>query len=528
MTDDQTVESLRVMPNVQRLLAAQGTSFTNSFASFPLCCPSRATFLTGQYAHNHTVMGNRPPQGGYEKIRPTHANTLPAWLQRAGYHTIHIGKYLNGYGSDDPTEVPTGWTEWYGSVDPSTYSFYDYTLNENGNLVQYGSQPADYQADVYTAKAVDAIRRLAPSARPFFLKVAYLAPHSGRPREPDDPSAQATPVPAPRHRDRFANEPLPTPPSFNEADLSDKPQAIRNRPLLHPGRIASVAENYRQRLESLLAVDEGVASIVAALDAAGELRNTLIVFTSDNGFFHGEHRIAAGKVELYEPSVRVPLILRGPGVARAIVHPEAVVNADVPATIVAAARARAERTLDGRSLLPLTGSPTLRWGRDILLETPSYSAIHTPRYVYAEHATGEQELYDLVDDPHQLVSRHADPAIATVADELARRLARLRTCSGASCRMMPSVRMSSTYRRGTRGCVASAVRTAIAGADTRLVARAEFRLAGRRVAVDARAPFAVVLARSRFERRATRTLEAQNLLTDGREHTLRRVLRGCG
>src|SRR5215211_8531392 len=149
MSDDQTLESLRVMSNVNELLARQGATFTNNFVSFPLCCPSRTTFLTGQYGHNHTVMGNAPPQGGYEKLRPTENSTLPVWLRAAGYHTIHIGKYLNGYGRADPTHVPAGWSEWYGSVDPSTYRFYGYTLNENGRLVNYGSSPQEYQGDVY-------------------------------------------------------------------------------------------------------------------------------------------------------------------------------------------------------------------------------------------------------------------------------------------------------------------------------------------------------------------------------------------
>jgi N-acetylglucosamine-6-sulfatase len=184
MSDDQTVESMRVMANVNELLARQGATFANSFASFPLCCPSRATFVTGQYGHNHTIMGNAPPQGGYEKLRATEANTLPAWLRAAGYQTVHIGKYLNGYGRTSPTHVPAGWSEWYGSIDPSTYRFYGYTLNENGRLVNYGASPQHYQADVYTAKAVDVVRRLAPRPEPFFLSVAYLAPHSGGPARP--------------------------------------------------------------------------------------------------------------------------------------------------------------------------------------------------------------------------------------------------------------------------------------------------------------------------------------------------------
>jgi arylsulfatase A-like enzyme len=506
MSDDQTVESMRVMANVNELLARQGATFTNNFASFPLCCPSRATYLTGQYGHNHTIMGNAPPQGGYDKLRANEASTLPAWLRAGGYNTVHIGKYLNGYGRTAPTHVPAGWSEWYGSIDPSTYRFYGYTLNENGRLVNHGSAAQDYQADVYTAKAVDAVRRLAPRTEPLFLSVAYLAPHSGGPRESDDPANQATPVPAPRHRNRFANEPLPQPPSFNEADVSDKPAVVRNRRLLPARRIAGVTENYRQRLESLLAVDEGVAAIVRALQAAGELDNTLFLYTADNGFFHGEHRIPAGKVQVYEPSIRVPLVLRGPGVPRGVRMTQAAVNVDLAATIVDAANVRAGRTLDGTSLLPLLANRTRFVGRDVLLETPQYGAIHTPRYVYAEYVGGDRELYDLVADPHQLASRHADSGASEIRTELARRLAALRRCSGASCRAGPRLQLRLR-------CSGRAVRAQLLGADARLVARVDFRLASRR-ATDRARPFIVALRGKRG------TVRAVAYLSDGRARSL--------
>jgi len=435
MTDDQTVESLRVMGNVRRLLTERGTTFANSFATFSLCCPSRATFLTGQYAHNHGVMGNAPPQGGYAKL--DHSNTLPVWLQDAGYYTAHIGKYLNGYGSTNPTEIPSGWSEWHGSVDPSTYRFYGYTLNENGTLRTYEQA---YQTDVYARKAVNVIGRRAPQAQPFFLWVAFLAPHSGGPREPGDP-ALPTPVPAPRHRNDFANEPLPRPPGFNERDVSDKPVGIRRRPSLTPADVRAIRENYQQRLESLLAVDGAVADIVGALRASGELANTLIVFTSDNGFFHGEHRVPFGKVLLYEPSIRVPLIMRGPGIPAGLRVSRNVGNIDVAPTIVAATGATAGRMMDGTSLLDVAQDPTAPLGRDLLIErgpgAGTFAAVRAPRYLYAEYGNGEQELYDLTRDPYQLQSRHADPAYAAVRANLALRLAHLRACSGATCRVRP-------------------------------------------------------------------------------------------
>ena len=514
MTDDQTVESMRVMANVNALIAREGVTFANSFVSFPLCCPSRSTFLTGQYGHNHTVMGNSAPQGGYEKLAPTHANTLPAWLRSAGYHTVHIGKYLNGYGRQRPTEVPAGWGEWYGSVDPSTYRFYGYTLNENGKLVQYGSSPQEYQADVYTAKAVDAVRRLAPQEQPFLLSVAYLAPHSGGPREPGDPRNQATPVPAPRHRDRFASEALPMTPAFNEADVSDKPAAMRRRPLLRAPRIAGVTENYRQRLESLLAVDEGVAAIVRALSDAGELNNTVIVYTSDNGFFHGEHRVPAGKVLAYEPSARVPLLMRGPNVPKGVTMTQAVVNVDLAPTVLDAANARSGRTLDGISLLALARDRGRFVGRDVLLETGTYAAIHTPRYVYVEHGTGERELYDLFTDRYQLSSRHADAAYSAAREQLAQRLTRLRACVGAACRRGPALAVGSR-------CLGRTHRVTLVGREVGLVTRVDWFYAGRAAGADRRAPFAATLPRTAGVVRATAAL------VDGRRVSVERRLTAC-
>jgi N-acetylglucosamine-6-sulfatase len=531
MTDDQTVESLRVMTNVRTLLAGAGTTFENSFASFSLCCPSRATFLTGQYAHNHGVLGNAPPAGGYAKLDSS--NTLPVWLQHAGYHTVHVGKYLNGYPGPNRTHVPTGWTEWYGSVDPSTYRFYDYTLNENGRLVSYGSDPGSYQADVYARKGADAIRRLAPAATPFFLSVAFLAPHSGGPRESDDPRNFATPVPAPRHRNRFAAEPFPQTASFNEADVSDKPAGIRGRPLLGSQQIADVTENYRQRLESLIAVDEAVAALVAALRETGELEQTLIVFTADNGFFHGEHRVPSGKVLLYEPSIRVPLIIRGPGIPRGRRVSELVANIDLAPTIVNAAGARPLRVLDGRSLVPLAQDATRRTGRDILIERGPggnnqqiFSALRTTRYLYAEYSNGDRELYDLGRDPDQLTSLHADPAHQALRTGLAERLARLRSCTGAACRSSPrlGVRVGYRFTKHSR-CAGSRVRALVAGLDAASVQYVDFLIRGRRAARDRAAPFRVVFAARRF--RTAHALRARAVLTDGRIVTLDTAVRRC-
>jgi N-acetylglucosamine-6-sulfatase len=526
MTDDQTVESLRVMANVNTLLARQGTTFTNNFASFPLCCPSRTTFITGQYGHNHTIMGNAAPAGGYDKLAPAHANTLPAWLQQAGYQTVHLGKYLNGYGRARPTEVPAGWSEWYGSTDPSTYQFYNYRLNENGRLVVYGAGAANYQADVYNRKSVELVRRLAAGPKPFFLSVAFLAPHSGGPRDPDDPANLGTPSPAPRHRNAFANQPLPAPPSLNEADVSDKPVAIRNRPVLGNARLNAIREGYQQRLESLLAVDEAVRDLLSALDAARVLNRTYVIFTADNGFFHGEHRIPSGKVLVYEPSVRVPLIIRGPGIPRGAMRTNLAANVDLAPTILDIAQARAGRRLDGRTLLPFARDALRRSGRDILLETTTYSAIRTPRHVFVQHSTGEQELYDLVTDPHQLTSLHADARYTAVKNELARRLGTLRTCAGDACRKGPDLRMRVRYRSGGGRCVRSNVRLRVGGSAASRIAAVVFYRGTRAIKRDARAPYTATIRRSRIGRRPT-LVRALVTLKDARSASLDRALRRC-
>jgi N-acetylglucosamine-6-sulfatase len=486
-TDDQTVESMRVLPRVRSLIGAAGVTFENSFASYPLCCPSRATVLTGQYAHNHGVLGNLAPDGGYYRLDSS--NTLAVWLQRAGYYTAHLGKYLNGYGTRRRTEIPPGWSEWRGSVDPSSLRFNGYTLNENGRLTTYWR----YQTDVYAAKAAELVRRRAASAQPFFLWIGLVAPHTGGPRDPDDPPSLGTPRPADRHRDLYASEPLPAPPSFNEADVSDKPERVRARPLIAGQALGSLRELYQQRLESLLAVDEAVGRIVAELDAAGELEHTLLVFTSDNGFLHGEHRIPNGKLLLYEPSIRVPLLMRGPGIPPGLRLAEQVANIDLAPTILDVAGARPGRAVDGRSLLPLLRDPGQRWGRDILIERPGtgdpaafFAAIRTPRYLYAEYVNGDVELYDLALDPDQLDSKHADPAYAETRAELARRLVSLRKCWARRCWQGPQV--------GLRlACSGSALQAALGGDEERLATRFDVVVDGRQVASDSRAPFEVSL-----------------------------------
>jgi arylsulfatase A-like enzyme len=520
-TDDQTLAEMEVLPNVQRLIGDQGVTFDNNFDSFSLCCPSRASFLTGQYSHNNGVRGNTPPYGGFELLDSS--NTLAVWLQNQGYYTIHLGKYLNGYGNrTDPTLIPAGWSEWRGSTDPETYRFYGYRLNEGGTLTTYCEPPMPicYQTDVYRDKANEIIRRRAP-AGPFFMWVAFLANHSGGPPEPDDPFNLASPVPAPRHKDRLSGVPLPQPPSFNEADVSDKPPGIRSRARLSQARIAAIQENWQQRRETLMAVDEAVASIVETLRTTGELDDTLVIFTSDNGFFHGEHRVASGKVLWYEPSIRVPLLMRwtgNPSLPRGVHRRQLTMNVDDAKTILAAAGAGAGRVQDGVSLLPLWRDGGKEVGRDILIDnTPGpghFDGIRTQNFKYAEYASGARELYDLRRDRYELESQHANPAYDALEAALAMRLHNLVTCAGVSCRARPEVRLRVT-RRGRCGLV----RARVTGDG---IERVQFFVNGRRAGIDRRLPFQrTVRLRSRSDLRGRVGVAFDRVVT------VDRVVRRC-
>jgi N-acetylglucosamine-6-sulfatase len=452
-TDDQTLRSMRVMDNVNSLIGAHGATFTNSFVNYSLCCPSRATFLTGQYEHNHGVLGNTPPKGGFGRFQALHGNNnLAVWLQDAGYYTALIGKYLNGYSNNPP--VPAGWSEWHAAApaspsgdgeDADTLRAYNYTLNLNGTSVHHGQDPADFKQDVLTRRAVNFVARRAPWARPFFLWLTYTAPHGAGPSPNPNPpfDCDGAAKPAPRHAHSFDFEPLPRPPNFNEADVSDKPAAIRNLPRLTPSEIADIQRKYRCALESLLSVDEGVKKVVGELAAKGELANTLIVYTSDNGFFQGAHRIPRAKQRIYEESIRVPLLMRGPGIPQGVHVPSLTINADLAPTIIDVANANPGLVMDGRSLIPIAQDPSVAQGRQLLIEQPSFgeqpsfTAMRTARYKYAEHGSGEKELYDLQNDPFELQSRHDDPVYAPVKALLADRLHQLRNCAGPSCRANP-------------------------------------------------------------------------------------------
>jgi arylsulfatase A-like enzyme len=437
LTDDQDVGTLRFMPRVQILLAAKGLTFANTFAVQPLCCPSRASILRGQYPHNTEILNNAPPVGGFAKFRDLghETSTLAIWLQAAGYRTAFFGKYLNGYPTaDNPGHVPPGWDEWYGAHEgPARY--YNYRMTENGRVVSYGDSPNDYRTDVLTEKAVSFIEtRQRNAAQPFFVYFSVPAPHADRPG--DGPA-----IPARRHVGTFANVSGPRPPSFNEADIADKPSGIQRLPALTQEQVAALDEEFRTRVEALLAVDEAVERIIQALSARDELENTYIFFTSDNGYHLGEHRIPRGKNTLYEEAIRLPGIVRGPGVPAGLTRQHFVLNIDFAPTFAELAGASIPAFVDGRSFVSLLRSsptPVHQWRQDFLLEVTSPMAItdrglRTYDHAYFNFANGDISLYDLRQDPYQVDSVHktADPALIRA---LAARLSQLATCRGLTCR----------------------------------------------------------------------------------------------
>ena len=531
MDDDQSVNLQQFLAKTNAAIAAKGVTFDNSFVNYSLCCPSRSTMLTGQYAHNHGVRGNQQPSGGYSKLAPTLDNTLPVWLQRSGYYTAHIGKFLNGYGTTSPdTEVPPGWNEWYGSLDNpdgftgGTYTAYGYTLNENGRIVHYGSTPdaADpptYQTDVYSKKAADFIRRRAPSKKPFYLSVAPRDPHS---EAASCNCAGNNPRAAPRYEGKLAGLTAPRDPSFNEANVSDKPSNIKNLSPLTPAQIANVDGRYRARAEAVLGVDDLVQNVVSTLKSSGELKNTVLIFTSDNGFFHGEHRVPQGKVRVYEPSIRVPLLIRAPGMPRGVHRRQPVGNVDLAPTILDFARAKPGRKEDGMSLVTIMQRKRDFPGRAMDLETYftpdttedpedpplNYQGVRTDRYLYDAYGSGEQELYDLRADPFELQNQAGNPIYAPVQSALQRLLSSDARCAGKSCRARPAVNLK------TRGC--SSAKVAGKGKPQ----EATFYLRSKKIRRDAKPPIRTSLPRASSGNR----LEAVVTSLDGRVVTLKRTL----
>jgi arylsulfatase A-like enzyme len=441
-TDDMNFTDMFVMQKTLALLGGGGTTFQNSYVSYPLCCPSRATFLTGQYAHNHGVVTDNQ----YGVLDNT--NTLAVWLNNAKYRTAMVGKYLNGYGLINRREIPPGWRQWFALTGGTEQKRYAFNMNENGKLVYYPRKPQNYIDYVLNAKVNGLLKEWAPSPKPFFL---YYNPNNPHGERALPPTSTRDPEPAPQYLGTFGDIGAPRTPNFNEADVSDKPAAVKNLPPLSDAQLADLDRRYRGRLESLLSVDDEVKRIVGLVKKFGDKRKTFFIFTSDNGLEMGSHRIMF-KNYLYDEGEHVPLIIRGPGVPQNVTRDQPVANIDLAPTITAITKATPLRIMDGINLLPLTQDPTRESGRDLLFEAFDLGSpelgqsfgIRRGEWVYNDYGFGDDELYDMRTDPYQLHNLLYDPPppggadapspqIVALADQLGARLSQLRTCTGVTC-----------------------------------------------------------------------------------------------
>lgn len=419
MLDDMRADDLRFMPNAHRLLARNGTTYTRAIAPHPLCCPTRAELLTGQYGHNNGVVHNTGPRGGFQALRRPDDN-IGAWLQDAGYFTTFHGKFLNGWSAADGRVA--GWDRFEALVG----GVYDYW---NPRLLGRRGTRGRYVTSVLASRVRAAISVAAERNRPFFTVVNHLAPHVHR--GPDsDYRFTAPPAPA-RYGDLY---PAAMPPSwgqaaFNEADSSDKPADMRDPAGVAPAWMIS---QHRKRARAIRAVDDTIPRMVRDLRSAGELDDTYIVLTSDNGIQIGEHGLFA-KNFLYDESLDVPLVVRGPGVAARERVGRPVSLIDLVPTILDWTGVPAGRPQDG---LPLGDVVASR--RDtILVQTGFeygwlYRGVTTRRYLFA-YRVGQPSvgiLFDRKRDPQSLDNKYGDPAYATIRRELARRTHALEACGG--------------------------------------------------------------------------------------------------
>jgi N-acetylglucosamine-6-sulfatase len=430
LTDDQDPKSLTRMTNVQNLLVEKGTSFSHAFATTPECCPSRVSFMRGQYANNHGVLSNRGTNGGYDRFIELglHRSTVATWLNDAGYSTFYAGKFMNGYMGK--RYVPPGWDKWYAFTSVVDQN---YTVNENGTLRTYTQ---DQQHETYYLRdKAEAFVRNHKRGAPWFAWVSTHAPHMPH-------------TIAPKFRHSYDDAKMPRPRSYNEADVSDKPKWIRNNPRLDSNCSTDegsldchreAVQEWRNRQETLKSVDVMVNDLIKALVQTNQMDHTYIVFASDNGYLLYRHR-APGKGAPYEESQGIPFVVRGPSVSRGIVSDELVANIDLAPTIAEWGGVQTPGYVDGRSLVPILEGTYSSWRQYLLFEfslnrSRHYSGVRTADgETYVEHKSGEKEYYDLRVDPWQLESAHSARENAQHIGELSVFLSELKRCAGASCR----------------------------------------------------------------------------------------------
>ena len=472
LTDDQDLASFnrRTMPNTYRLLVDQGTTFTRHYDATPLCCPSRAALQSGQYGHNNGVLNNKPGYGNLEGKD----NLLPVWLQRAGYQTAYVGKFMNGYDSyvDDRDDVAPGWDRW-SILSGNGLGYYDFTLTVDGKQRKEEYSGDRYMTDVLTERAIELVDDLS-GEDPFYLQLGELAPHVENLNANSGGPCGGDAVPARRDEGRFDGIALPDLPAIREEDTTDKPPIVSGLPPLDARKLEQIRFRYQCRSETLPAVDRGIRDIADALRRNGELDDTVIVYSSDNGNFHGQHGLPGGKGLAYEQAAHVPFAMRVPPKYLGGNDPiprigAATANIDYVPTVVEWAGTDTCpvsteedcRVMDGRSLLPLLTGQADEWPkqRPILTELDigkeqlqsgrgiscHYDGVRQGPWAYIRHtslpdlATGicadtdVVELYDHETDPFELDNLTAVAAgarVAGVEERLARLTDELSDCAG--------------------------------------------------------------------------------------------------
>jgi N-acetylglucosamine-6-sulfatase len=427
LTADLAWNLVQYMPHVQDM-QAHGTTFANYFVTDSLCCPSRSSIFTGNFPHDTGIVSNGDKGGGFTGFRKRgeESSTFATSLRRAGYRTAFLGKYFNGYQPKD-RYVPPGWTEW--DVTGDGYSGFDYNLNENHHLRHYGQAPKDYLTDVISGKAADFITASAAAHAPFLVEVATFAPHHPY-------------TPAPRDANSFAAVAALRGPAYNKLP-ADAPGWLAGRTPLTAAQQNAIDTAFRKRVQAVQAVDRMIGNLQETLSQAGVADDTLMVFSSDNGYHMGEYRLGPGKMTAFDTDVRVPLVMAGAGVAAGQTVAAPVENIDLRPTFEALGGAATPSNVDGRSLIPLLGGKTTPgWRTAALVEhhgpdtdpadpdqpgpdsgnPPTYSALRTTGVTYVEYADGTREYYDRTTDPdelHNTVGSLPPDRVATLHQALA-------------------------------------------------------------------------------------------------------------
>ena len=430
--DDLAYEDLEFMPHTRSLLAAQGTSLTEAIAPTPICVPARASLLTGQYSQNHHTVTINGERGGYEAM--DHTGTLPEALQEAGYDTLFAGKYLNGYGLDGTAkDVPPGWTDWRATTDMSTYNFIRPRINHNGKLTTYNR----YTTYLMRDQANEMISEPERAEKPWYMWLNYVAPHHGGPADPDDPEGTSTTRPADEDKHSFDGLELPDVPYMFQTP-SDAPRISPSHKFFDAEGRAELRIAHEQRVEAVQALDRAVASHVLRLQETGQLANTIIIFSSDNGYTTGGHNIN-GKLMHYRETQRIPLMLRGPGIPAGRSLSTGVGNPDIATTVMAIAGAEPGRTQDGVNIMPWLDAPAQNRALPLSAwrvndgHKQIYSGIRFGDWTYARFSDGSEELYDLADDPYQIRSLARLPEYADQLAELRGLSEKYADCAGDTC-----------------------------------------------------------------------------------------------